>query len=301
MATGPLRWVDIVEGMGTVVGAMGTVGVIASEENEVGSIETGQYRRGHSGYCGYACVWRRWSRGWSISWTVSPQQRTEILDSTPVSLSFCKYGWYGWKIQLVRGVSIRRAPESKKLHTVPCPGFVWVLETSSGALRRVSLSHWDGWSILCTVSPRERTEIALVVGPKKLKHKFRELKQTEQKYKQIVEWANHKQNQVKWMRNSKMTNSKKNLDSSAPHSVQETFWWNFCAVLVLEGIRDVCNCKNGGHQTLKNQTSQQQKYSNCKRHLAKSPLIKINLLWISLYHKYYIQSYIITTWLDDIL
>ena len=43
-------------GMGTVVGAMGTVGVIASEENEVGSIETGRYRRGHSGYCGYACV-----------------------------------------------------------------------------------------------------------------------------------------------------------------------------------------------------------------------------------------------------
>ena len=102
MATGPLRWVDIVEGMGTVVGAMGTVGVIASEENEVGSIETGRYRRGHSGYCGYTCVWRRWSWehwDWSISWTVSPQQRTEILDSTPVFL--CKYGWYGWQIQLV--------------------------------------------------------------------------------------------------------------------------------------------------------------------------------------------------------
>ena len=60
-------------------------------------------------------------------------------------------------------------------------------------------------------------------------------------------------------RNSKMTNSTKKLDSSAPHSFQETFWWNFCAVLVLQGIRDVCNCKNGGHQTLKNQTSQQQK------------------------------------------
>ena len=99
MATGPLRWVDIVEGMGTVVGAMGTVGVIASEENEVGSIETGRYRRGHSGYCHSTTVGTLASEedevgsieiGRYRGRCLPSAGRTEILDSPPVS--FCKYG-----------------------------------------------------------------------------------------------------------------------------------------------------------------------------------------------------------------